>query len=160
MSHFIRRIAGLAAALAMTAPAFAGVNVTYQAPEQFADIGHYPWQRQEILLELSEHFKKLASRLPAGQTLNVEVLDIDLAGRQRPVRWSLYDIRVIDGGADWPHIKLRYSITENGQVIKSGEEMVQNMMYTNRLNRYFTGDTLRYEKQMLDDWFKDKLAVR
>ncbi|QYF94683.1 DUF3016 domain-containing protein [Massilia sp. PAMC28688] len=160
MKHVIRQIACVAAALAVAAPAAAGVNVTYQAPEQFADLGHYEWQRQEVLRELSDHFKKLAAQLPPGQTLNVEVLDIDLAGRQRPVRWSIYDIRVINGGADWPHMKLRYSITQDGQVLKSGEEVVQNMMYTNRLNRYFTGDTLRYEKQMLDDWFKEKLAVR
>lgn len=160
MKHLLRKIACLAATLAIAGSAAAGVNVTYQAPEQFADVGHHPWQRQEVLKELSEHFTKLASRLPQGQTLNVEVLDIDLAGRIRPVRWNFHDIRVMDGGADWPHIKLRYSITQDGQVLKSGEEVVQNMMYTNRLNRYFSGDLLRYEKQMLDDWFKDKVAVR
>jgi hypothetical protein len=27
------------------------------------------------------------------------------------------------------------------------------MMYMQRLNRYSDGDTLRFEKQMLDTWF-------
>jgi hypothetical protein len=31
------------------------------------------------------------------------------------------------------------------------------MMYQQQLNRYSSGDPLRYEKRMLDDWFKKEV---
>ncbi len=33
------------------------------------------------------------------------------------------------------------------------------MNYTHRMNRYFSSETLRYEKQMLDDWFKQNIIA-
>ena len=145
--------------VAAAGSAMAGVSVTYVAPENYVDM---PWQdreRQRILDDLSGHFSKLAQQLPAGQDLSIEVLDIDLAGQLKPVRWAMQDMRVITGGADWPHITLRYTVTQNGQVVKQGEERVQNMNYTRRTNRYFTSETLRYEKQMLDDWFGQRIVA-
>jgi hypothetical protein len=32
------------------------------------------------------------------------------------------------------------------------------MNYTSRANNYAEGDSLRYEKRMLDDWFKKEIA--
>ena len=159
MKHSIR-LAVAAALLAAAGAASAGVNVKYVAPEDFADVPYSDVERDRLLRELSDHFGKLAKQLPPGQDLNVEVLDIDLAGQLKPMRWAVQDIRVMTGGADWPHITLRYTITQDGQVIKSGQERVQNMNYTHRMNRYFASETLRYEKQMLDDWFKQTVAAR
>lgn len=146
--------------LAGTGAASAGVNVSYARPDQFADV---PWndrERQAVLKDLTGHFAKLASRLPPGQDLNVEVLDIDLAGYVWPARWGGNEIRVVRGMADWPHMRLRYTITQIGQVLKSGEEDLQNMSYSDRASRYFSSDSLRYEKQMIDDWFRNRIAAR
>lgn len=159
MKHVIRLAAG-AALLAAAGAASAGVNVSYVAPEEFADVPYSEVERQKLLRELTDHFGKLARQLPPGQDLNVEVLDIDLAGQLKPVRWAVQDIRIMTGGADWPHMTLRYTITQDGKVIKSGQERLQNMGYTHRMNRYFSSETLRYEKQMLDDWFKERIAAR
>lgn len=161
MKRLLKCAALAALMLGGTGVASAGVNVTYANPDKFVDV---PWKerdRQAVLKELNAHFAKLASRLPPGQDLNVEVLDIDLAGYVYPARWGVNEIRVVRGMADWPHMRLRYSITENGQVLKSGEEDLQNMSYAQRVNRYFSSDSLRYEKQMLDEWFRDRVvAVR
>jgi hypothetical protein len=138
--------------------ASAGVTVTYDHPEKFSDL---PWNasdRQTVLQDLTAHFDKLAAMLAPGTDLKVEVLDVDLAGRVHYSPHRSTDIRVLNGGADWPHMHLRYTIERDGKVVASGEDQLNNMAYLERNNRYSTGDNLRYEKQMIDDWFKDKLA--
>jgi hypothetical protein len=106
-----------------------------------------------VLKDLTEHFQKLGKQLPPDENLAIEVLDIDLAGRIYPGMRSGRDIRILKGGADWPHMRLRYSLDAGGKVIDSGEADLSDMMYMQRLNRYSDGDTLRFEKQMIDAWF-------
>jgi len=139
--------------LACAGAASAGVTVKYDDPENFQDMPRWDKDRAQVLKDLSAHFAKLGQRLPAGQDLNITVKDIDLAGREYPSSRRAEDIRILRGGADWPSMHLQYSLEQNGQVIKSGDEHVSNMMYLNRLNRYVDGDSLRFEKQMLDEWF-------
>lgn len=150
-----------AAGAASAGTANAGTaSVTFANTALFADLPHDIFRREEVLAQLSEHFSALAAKLPAGQELKVEVLDLDMAGNIRPGLWGIRDLRVLEGGADWPHMKLRYTISQDGKVVKSGEETVHSMDYLARMNRYSTGDTLRYEKQMLDTWFKTLTAAR
>ena len=143
-----------AALLAAAGAASAGVTVTYEKPEEFIDMPRSPVERDRVLREVTRHFDSLAKDLPAGQQLKVTVTDLDLAGREEPRRWAMDDIRIMRGGADWPTLKLSYTLEENGQVLRSGEESLKNMMYQQRINRYSSGDALRYEKQMVDDWFQ------
>jgi hypothetical protein len=153
----------LACALLAAGAAVAGpATVTFAHPEQFADMPRDVMERDQVLLDLREHFSALAAKLPAGQELAVDVRDVDLAGRTWPHigMWGNRDLRVLNGGADWPHMKLHYTISQDGKVIKTGDETVSNMDYLWRMNRYSTGDTLRYEKQMLDSWFKTLTAAR
>ena len=143
-----------AALLAAAGAATAGVTVDYVKPDEFLDMPRSPQDREQVLREITRHFNKLAEELPAGQNLKVTVTDIDLAGREEPRRWAMDDIRIMRGGADWPTMKLSYTLEQNGQVVRSGEESLKNMMYQQRINRYSSGDALRYEKQMIDDWFQ------
>ena len=140
--------------------AFAGVTVTFSEPDKFSDVPFAPWERKEVLDELTAHFQKLAEALPPGVDLRVEVLDIDLAGRIHHRRAN--ELRVLKGGADWPMINLRYSLVQNGAVIASGEERLRDMMYLDRRlsNHYSSGDPLRYEKQMIDEWFGKKIVPK
>ncbi len=161
MKTLIRPYALAAALLLAAGAACAGpATVTFANPDQFADMPRESSERAQVLADLTDHFGALAAKLPAGQEMKVEVLDLDLAGRNWPGIWGARDLRVLEGGADWPHIKFRYTIMQDGKVVKSGEEIVQNMDYMWRLNRYSSGDTLRYEKQMLDTWFKTLTAAR
>jgi hypothetical protein len=149
-------LAAVAALLASSA-AWAEVSVTYVKPEDYIDVPRGEIDRQHTLKEFSEYFAKLDKKLPAGQTLKIEVLDIDLAGRLYPRR-NGDEIRVMTGGADWPRIRLRYTLEQDGKTLRSGEEQLSNMSYQDRLGRYSGSDGLRYEKQMLDEWF-DKAIV-
>ncbi len=156
MKHATRVLIAAALLLAAAGAASAGtVTVKYLEPDKFMDVPTWEQDRTQMLKEFTEHFQRLAKQLPASQHLSITVTDIDLAGRVEPHRRQFIDdVRFLRGGADWPTMKLSYTLEQDGKVIASGEENLKNMMYLERLNRYSSGDTLRYEKPMIDDWFK------
>ena len=133
-------------------------EVRYDKPEEFADVSFDPRKREEALLELTRHFQKLGKTLPAGQQLKIVVTDIDLAGREDMRVRSANEIRVLTGAADWPRITLSYVLEQDGQVRKSGDAKLSDMSYLNRINRYASGEQLRYEKLMIDEWFEKTFA--
>lgn len=154
------RLSGLAlAGLALlgTGAASAAVTVTYTHPEKFIDLADNDVERERVLKEFDRYFAQLAKRLPPGQNLAIEVLDVDLAGRVEPTM-RMRDLRILTGGADWPSMRLRYRLEADGKVLASGEESLSNMVYLDRLNHYSGNDPLRYEKQMIDAWFGKTIA--
>ena len=147
----------LACAL-LASSANAAVTVTFTHPEKYTDMPFGFYDKERVMKDLHRHFDKLGATLPAGQDLKVEILDIDLAGRIEPTR-AFQDIRILRGSADWPAITLRYSLESQGKVLKGGEERIADMSYLLGYNRYHAGENLRYEKQMLDRWFKKTLTA-
>ena len=140
------------------ASAQAAVTVTFTNPDKYADVPFAAKDKQEMMTELQRHFEKLGAQLPADQDLKIEIRDIDLAGRVEPSARASRDLRIIRGSADWPVITLRYSVESQGKVLKSGEERIADQNYTTGFNHYSSGESLRYEKQMLDRWFKKTIA--
>ena len=91
--------------------------------------------------------------LAASDSLQVEVLDIDLAGDFQPLRWASFsDVRVVRDIAS-PRITLRYTAKLGDRVVTGPEEQLSNMNFLSSHNHYSSGDRLRYEKPMLDTWF-------
>lgn len=161
MNTVFRPAALAALCLLAAGAASAGTaNVTFVQPEKFSDVPFSPSEREDVLKDLHRHFDKLAATLPADQQLNVEVTDIDLAGETWPARRGGQDIRIMKGGADWPRMTLHYTITQNGKVIKSGTDSLNDMAYQQHMTRYGGDDALRYEKSMLDQWFRERIAAR
>jgi len=140
--------------------ASAGVTVNYVDSDKFSDLPFAQWERKEVLDDLAGFFAELGKSLPPGQDLTVEVTDIDLAGREYPASRGARDLRVLKGGADWPIMDLRYTLTNNGQVVSSGKERLTDMNYLNRINRMTDGDRLRYEKRMIEDWFNKTILQK
>ena len=138
--------------------ASAAVTTAFSHPEHFRDLPFASYDRDQVLKDLSDHFARLGKDLPPGQDLRVEVLDLDMAGHIRPNFRGRQDIRILTGGADWPTMVVRYTLASHGKVIASGEDKLSDMDYLGRINRYSDGDTLRYEKRMIDDWFKAKFS--
>lgn len=159
MKAAIRQLAVAGSCLLAAGAALAGgVSVTYTHPDSFADLPFTPSEREEVLKGLAQHFEKLGKTLPADQELKIEVLDVDLAGRQIPGLRSGRDIRVMRGAADWPRMHLRYSLESGGKSLSSGDVNLADMGYIDRPSRYYDGDQLRFEKVMIDDWFKKTIA--
>jgi hypothetical protein len=137
--------------------ASAAVTVTYVHPEKMTDVPRFESDRKSMEIDLREFLEEQAKKLPAGQNLKVEFLDIDLAGEVFP-RVPVRDVRVTKGTYDFPRITLRYSIEQDGKVLRSGERELADRNYQLNVNS-FRNEMYSYEKQMLSEWFKkDVLA--
>ncbi len=141
-----------AAVMSSTAAAAGTVEVTWLQPDQYADAGRSLIDRERTLKALENHLQALGRKLPDGQTLRVQVLDLNLAGEEERFGWS--DLRVMRGRADWPVILLRYELIEGPRSLRSGETRLADMNY---LGHARAGD-LAYEKRLLDAWFKDNFT--
>jgi len=133
--------------------ASAGVTVNYVNAEKFSDMPTSNWERQEVLHDLSAYFTKLGRQLPAGQELTVEITDIDLFGRGYPSS-TAREVRLAKTVAEWPTMSLRYTVSANGRVIGSGANQLKDMNFHARRDVRPEDGNLRYEKRMINDWFK------
>ena len=151
-------IAGLV--LLASSAAWAGTEVHFTKPEQFTDLSFDQTERDRVLKDLAAHFEKLGKSLKPGLNLKIDVTDLDMAGRENPSMRSVQDFRVMTGQADWPRMRLHYVLEQDGKVIGSADAALSDMSYLTRINRYSSGDKLRYEKQMIDDWFSNTFGTQ
>ena len=152
--------AALAAALLsapLQAQAAGTVEVRFIEPRHFTDAGFGELATGRTTQALAEHLKRLGRALPDGQTLRIEVLDVDLAGNVKPGRRG--DIRVLRGGADWPRIKLRYTLTEGARTLRSGEETLSDLNYLGTPPRGADSGLLPYEERLLSRWFGERFVA-
>ena len=158
MKKSLLRFCVLPTALWMTASAVnAATTVTFVAPEKYADMPFASYEKDRVKDALKEHFEKLGAKLPAIEDFKVEVLDIDLAGERDYRTHAPQDLRILRGGADWPRIEVRYSVESQGKVLTSGTTQISDMNYLQTFNQYSKNEFLRYEKRMIDKWFKDSV---
>jgi Protein of unknown function (DUF3016) len=146
-------VAGALAAQAVAAQAAGTIELKWVEPEKFADIGFSAVDREMALQALGEHINRLSRQLPDGQTLKIEVTDLNLAGEMHPDRAR--DLRVLRGRADWPTMELRYTLQADGRTLKSGQARLADMNYQ------FTArnDPYGYEKRMIDTWFRTEFKI-
>jgi hypothetical protein len=146
----------LAAAVAQAA---GSVQVSFVQPESFTDIQDAQFSSVGNLRELRRHLEELGARhVGDGQSLAIEVLDVDLAGEIRFSRGWHENVRVLNGKADWPRIKMRVTLASAGQPVYRVEQTVSDMAYLQRMSRYRDGELLSHEKRMLDAWFETQFA--
>lgn len=135
----------------------AATTVSFIAPEKYADMPFSFHDKDRVKASLKEHFEMLGTKLPAGEDFKIEVLDIDLAGERDFRANAPQDLRILRGGADWPKIELRYSVESQGKVVTSGSTRISDMNYLQTFNQYSKNEFLRYEKRMIDQWFKESV---
>lgn len=155
----LHRIAFVLASIVAAGTASAGTaKVSFIQPERFADAGYNERDRDANLTLLSRHFERLARGLPANQVLKVDVLDVDLAG-ELPTGRVASHIRIVRGRADFPRMHLRYALEEDGRVLRSGDEWVQDLDYTfGAVEPLRSTQPLYYDKRMLNTWFREHIA--
>lgn len=146
---------GAAVLLLASASAFAAATVTFVDIGKMTDVPHDFHDRDNMQFLFREHLNLLSAKLPAGQELKVDFIDIDLAGDEFP-RVAVRDVRVLKGQADWPRLHLRYRIEQDGKEVRSGESKLSDPNYLMGMNRYGR-DLYSHEKQMLDDWFRKEV---
>lgn len=129
-------------------------GLTLVAPETFSDVREVRDLQRNLQTPLDALIRSLAQRhLPAGQSLNVELTDVDLAGEIEPVGPQAMFVRVLRSST-WPRLTLRYTLRDAaGQVLSLGENRLSDMNYLNRPGALDRPDRLPYEQAMLTDWF-------
>jgi hypothetical protein len=151
------------AALAVPLPALAQVNVRFVAPERYTDaanrFGSGPPLRV-TLAEMRRLFESLGNRVLApGQSLDIDVLDIDLAGFDQPGGNVPFGLRVVNDVTP-PRFRLRYALREGRRTVLSAEEAVSDLNFLMRTARSSSGQTFYYERELLRDWFQARIAER
>jgi hypothetical protein len=147
--------AGLLAA-ALPCLAAGEVEVNFVEPSKYIDAGSSSVEIDRTTKALGAYLKRFGRDLPDGQTLRIEVLDIDLAGWVRT--GSRADTRVLRGTADGPRIKLRYTLQADGRVLAAGEQTVVDLDYLNQRWRDPPQSDLPYEERMLERWFAERFG--
>jgi hypothetical protein len=155
----IATAAAVAALVLGAGTALAGTaEVNFVDQDRYSDAGGRGGMRdlptrEVVLREIRAHLLDLAQRtLAPYQTLVVDIIDIDIAGRREVLGAGGEDVRVYDDISP-PRIKLRFVLSENGKEVASGEERLSDPTYLNTLARVPQGDPLRYERPMLTKWF-------
>lgn len=143
----------LCAAVVPAAQAAGTVDVQWLEPATYSDAGRNASDREGAMQALGAHLQKLARLLPDGQTLKIQITDLDLAGAIEPAGW--HELRVLRGRADWPRMELRYALASGDRTLRSGQARLQDMGYSMSPR----SEALGYEKRMIDQWFKAEFAA-
>ncbi|MBT9504396.1 MAG: DUF3016 domain-containing protein [Burkholderiaceae bacterium] len=139
--------------------AWADVDVRFVSPDKFIDIGRDDAEQQQVLQGLEAHLKAAGDKRVSGsQRLLIEVLDVNLAGEERPIPSRAAMLRVLRGATP-PSMQVRYTLSEGGVVLRSAESRLSDLGYQDGINRYHVSDSLRYEKAMVDGWFRSEFSL-
>lgn len=142
------------------APAQAEITVQFVAPDRYTDAGDRKSATERNLRTLERYLKTFGQPcLRAGETLVIQVFDVDLAGR---IEWRARagsDLRVMHESS-WPRLDLNYLWRDAaGNTIGEGREHVADMNYL-RSSAFVRHDLddLPYEKIMLRDWLRKRFC--
>jgi len=132
-------------------------EVKWTNPDDYRDIrpgeSHRKHFKERTFNTLEKHFAKLAEKLPEGQTLKIDVSNVDLAGdvnfggarRYRLIK-EIY----------FPKMHFSYQVVDMNDVeISSGKADLKDMNFMSNSGLRYRNKSLGYEMKMLDDWFKD-----
>jgi len=146
-------------------PEEGAVAVSWTDPSEFTELrfsgNHWEAKRGNWVFELASALRKsVEKQLPEGERIEIEITDIDRAGRYEPGLGARMDSIRIMRNIDSPSMSLTYRRYDaSGQLIDVGERKLRDMMYLNNINTLSNTDPLRYEKRMIDDWARREFRV-
>ncbi len=145
--------------LAAIGAARADVPVNFIKPESFVDIkDNSGFRDEDVLKDIEKHLVVQAQKYLPGKDVRIDVTDVDLAGQVEPIGRSTTWVRVMRT-VTLPTIWLNYEVREDGKVVRQGKAVLRDMNYQSGFNNYFSSDTLRYEKRMIDHWFQTEFRT-
>lgn len=158
----IRKIVAtvLAFVLLGATSAAASVNITFVNPEHYRDSDFRNAARREsVVAELSRYLERLDRRyLKPGQRVDIEVLDVRLAGAYEPWRRNFDDVRILRDTTP-PRFRLRYTFRHGNKVLGKGEETLTDLSYLSNPSARASSERFAYEKVMLREWFRKRFAL-
>jgi hypothetical protein len=135
------------------------ISVVFVDPQKFTDLKQEEGDvsSPSLLDQLQKFMCRTGERyVPAGLRLEIRVTDIDLAGQFEPWRGPEFDhVRIVKSLYP-PRIRLEFSLSDaQGNVVRSGQRELTDLAF--QMRDAFarpSGDYLRYEKDLLRDWFE------
>jgi hypothetical protein len=155
-------LAGAGAAPAAEQPA-SRISVVFVDPKRFTDVKDAAKSSdagiRAILEDLERFVRESGERyLPAGLALEIRVTDIDLAGDFEPWRGPQFERVRFMRESYWPRIDLEFRLKDaEGRVVREGRRSLSDPLYLTRSVRV-ADDRLRYEKDLLTEWFRREIA--
>ena len=138
----------------------ADVQVNFVHPEKFSDIkDNNGFKQTDLLKDIEAHLVEQAGKRLPGKDVRINVTDVDLAGEVEPFGRRMDWLRVMRT-VTLPSIAFNYEVREGDKVVQRGEVRLRDMNYQDGFNNYSSSDTLRYEKQMIDRWFKAEFSPK
>jgi hypothetical protein len=141
-------------------PAQGPVSVAWADPATFTEFkasgnrqasAEGPW-----LTQLAQYMRKQAAKsLPAGDRLELTIVDIQRAGRYEP--WHGIDRQNVRMIRDIypPRMTVKFrELDASGAVIAEGERKLTDMAFLMNAAPFNDTDPLRYEKRMVDSWLR------
>ncbi len=135
----------------------ADVEVKWTNSDKYSDIDageeHRKHFKERTFKSFEKHFAKLAKSLPENQKLVFDITNIDLAGDVH--HGGMNRIRVVKD-IFFPRIEFTYQLLNaDNTVVKSEKVALKDMSFLMHSGLKYRNQSLGYEKEMLDDWFKD-----
>ncbi|GEM_PF-659496 len=147
-------------------PVVAGtVSVSFANPETYANAdragGYSTPVKADSLAEIARHLQRLGEKyLGPNQALSIEVLSIIRSGRFVPSHFALFNVRVYSDILP-PSITLRYTLSSAGTIVAEGQDVLTDSNYMTHVGtRSMGSDPLRFEKALLDGWFRARFAEK
>lgn len=158
MKQFILMVTLLTISFLLSPNAFAASSeVTWTDYKSYRDINEGNENRKSFrertFKGFEKHFAKLAATLPEGQTLKIDVTDVDLAGDTNA--GGINRMRIVKQIYS-PRMNFSYQLLDaDGKVIQSDDVVVKDMNFMSGSSLKYRNKSLGYEKKMLDDWFEE-----
>ncbi len=154
----INRCIALGLLAAASTVAQADVQVKFIQPEKFSDIkDNNGFRDTAVLKDLEAYLVAQAEKRLPGRDVRINVTDVNLAGEVEPVGRSTQWLRVMRS-VTLPFMEMNYEVLEGGKVVQQGQVKLRDMNYQNGFNMHSSSDPLRYEKRMIDNWFKEQFS--
>ena len=140
------------------------VTVTWADPAGFTEIRYsrnrFEAVRGDWVRDIARHIAARAARvLDPGEQLDVMITDIERAGEFEPGSRGSDRVRVVRDIYP-PRIDLTYELRDvSGTVVASGERSLRDVGFLHRqAGTVASGDPLRHEKRLVEDWVREDLA--
>ena len=153
----------LAADAPRALPESGPVSVHWNDPATFAELrfsqNRYDTERGSWLTDLAEYLRTRAeAQLPAGERLELNIVDVDLAGEYEP--WhglQSQDTRIVrDIYPPRMTLQVRH-FDASGALVSEGERKISDPAFLTGASPINNSDPLRFEKRMIDSWLRREL---
>ena len=140
------------------------VKIEWQSPKDFRDI-KTSTERQSrfetrLFNTLTKNINKQAEKsLKPGQTLHMQVTNLDLAGDMRPTFGATPgDLRIVKDLYP-PRATFSYTVNEGDKVILAGDEKITDMSFMYNSHR-LNDRPFQYETTLFNDWLKKSVEPK